>query len=69
MYLCYTYLLIGTAVNNVYYQPDEENNMSHPQNGKRPYTPSEQSLKKTLANSGYSKVIADKIWKWYNPTK
>ena len=28
---------------------------------------SEGSVKRVLANSGYSKNIADKIWKWYNP--
>ena len=41
--------------------------MQQQQNGKKKHTPSEQSLKKTLANSGYSESIADKIWKWYNP--
>ena len=37
------------------------------QKGKKKYAPSERSLRKTLANSGYSRDIADKIWKWYNP--
>ena len=37
------------------------------QNGKKKYTPSERSLKKTLVNSGYSKDVAGGIWKWYNP--
>jgi hypothetical protein len=36
---------------------------------KKKYTPSERSLKKTLANSGYSEGTADKVWKWYNPTE
>jgi hypothetical protein len=40
----------------------------HPwQNGKKQDAPSEQSLKRVLANSGFSEDIADKIWKWYNP--
>jgi hypothetical protein len=29
--------------------------------------PSEGTLKKVLANSGYTEDTADKIWKWYNP--
>ena len=37
------------------------------QNGKKKYATSERSLKKTLATSGYSKDVADKIWKWFNP--
>jgi hypothetical protein len=36
-------------------------------NGKKREAPSERSLKRVLANSGYSEDIADKIWKWYNP--
>ena len=36
-------------------------------NGKKQNAPSERSLKRVLANSGYSEDIADKIWKWYNP--
>jgi len=40
--------------------------MQQRQNGKQQYTPLEQSLKKTLANSGYSENVADKIWKYYN---
>ena len=36
-------------------------------NGKKQKTPSEHSLKRVLANSGYPEDIADKIWKWYNP--
>jgi hypothetical protein len=39
------------------------------QNGKKQKAPSERSLKKVLANSGYSEDIADKIWKWYNPSE
>ena len=40
----------------------------HPwQNGKKQDAPSEGSLKRVLANSGFSEDIADKIWKWYNP--
>ena len=42
-------------------------NISQRENGKKLYTPTEQSLKKVLANSGYSADIADKIWKCYNP--
>jgi len=37
------------------------------QNGKKQNAPSERSLKKGLANSGYFEDITDKIWKWYNP--
>lgn len=37
------------------------------ENGKKQNAPSERSLKKGLANSGYSEDITDKIWKWYNP--
>lgn len=33
---------------------------------KEQYTPSERSFKRDLANSGYSKDLADKIWKCYN---
>jgi hypothetical protein len=40
--------------------------MFHRQNGKKQCSPSERSLKRGLANSGYSKDIADKIWKCYN---
>jgi hypothetical protein len=40
--------------------------MQQRQNGKQQYTPSEQSLKKTLAKSGYTETIADKIWKYYD---
>jgi hypothetical protein len=36
------------------------------ENSKKQNAPSVQSLKKTLANSGYSENIADKIWKYYN---
>ena len=36
-------------------------------NGKKQHAPSERSLKRVLANSGYSEDLADKIWKWYNP--
>ena len=36
-------------------------------NGKKQNAPSERSLKRVLANSGYSEDLADKIWKWYNP--
>jgi hypothetical protein len=41
--------------------------MQQRQNGKKQDAPSEGSLKRVLANSGYSEEIADKIWKWYNP--
>jgi hypothetical protein len=41
--------------------------MQHRQNGKKQNAPSESSLKKSLASSGYSDDVADKIWKWYNP--
>jgi hypothetical protein len=27
----------------------------------------EGMLKKALVNSGYSKNVTDKIWKWYSP--
>jgi hypothetical protein len=37
------------------------------QNGKNQHTPSERSLKRELADSGFSENVADKIWKWYNP--
>jgi hypothetical protein len=37
------------------------------QNGKKQNAPSERSLKRVLASSGYSEDVADKIWKWYNP--
>jgi hypothetical protein len=43
--------------------------MSQMQNDKKQNTPSEQSLKTDLVNSGYSDVIMDKIWKWYNPSE
>ena len=36
-------------------------------NCKKQNAPSERSLKRVLANSGYSEDTADKIWKWYNP--
>jgi hypothetical protein len=36
------------------------------QNGKKQCPPLERSFKRDLANSGYSKDIADKIWKCYN---
>ncbi len=41
--------------------------MQQRQNDKKQDAPSEGSLKRVLANSGYSEDIADKIWKWYNP--
>jgi hypothetical protein len=41
--------------------------MQQRQNGKKQDAPSEGSLKRVLANSGFSEDIADKIWKWYNP--
>ena len=41
--------------------------MQRRQNGKKQKAPSERSLKRVLANSGYSEDTADKIWKWYNP--
>jgi hypothetical protein len=41
--------------------------MLPPRNDKKQIALPEPSLKKVLANSGYSKDIADKIWKWYNP--
>ena len=37
------------------------------QNGKKQNAISERSLKRVLADSGYSEDVADKIWKWYNP--
>jgi len=37
------------------------------QNDKKQRAPSERSLKRVLANSGFSEPIADKIWNWYNP--
>ena len=42
--------------------------MQRRQNDKKQNAPSEpSSLKKVLADSGYSNEIANKIWKWYNP--
>ena len=38
-------------------------------NGKKQDALSERSLKRVLSNSGYSEDIADKIWKWYNPSE
>lgn len=53
--------------NNVYNLLEEETNVSDPSNNKEEELPSECSLKRKLANSGYSKTIANKVWKWYNP--
>jgi hypothetical protein len=39
------------------------------QNSKKQNLPPERSLKRVLADSGYSDDVADKIWKWYNPTE
>ena len=41
--------------------------MSNPQNEEKEESLSELSLKRDLAKSGYSKMIAKKVWKWYNP--
>jgi hypothetical protein len=41
--------------------------MQRRQNGKKQNAPSDNSLKKVLANSGYPKDLTNKIWKWYNP--
>ena len=40
--------------------------MTQRQNGKKQNTPSERSFKRVLANSGYSKAIAERIWEVYN---
>jgi len=37
------------------------------QNGKKQKASLKDSLKRVLADYGYSEDIADKIWKWYNP--
>ena len=36
---------------------------------KNPNILMESHFKETLANSGYSENISDKVWKWYNPPK
>ena len=43
--------------------------MQQKQNGKNEEAPEDCTLKKDLANSGFSEDVTEKIWKWYHPSE
>lgn len=67
VYFCCTHLQVEFAVHNVYFWPSVGEDMLQRQSAKKLHAPSEGSLKRVLADSGYSEETAYKIWKWYNP--